>query len=298
MTGAGSDTVPRDLARMGCPALSTCLLAGVLAVGCNEPGDYAGWLDYFEPVDTLHVADTAFFRLLVTRDSARDGLWRVPGLGSQAWLLSPADGRRTAEALMSFPHDVGQVPYWPSWVSVLGARVEETVYGAMDLVYVVRAYGTVGSWGDSIFTDPPSWRQARRPERGEFEDATDGELHAYFSTFNVITRLAAVSEGVLIVTHGRLVRVVDDPAGRLERAIGGRRVPAVEGRAYPGWSGWSGWSATSDYVNVYVKGKRLVTDAPAPGEILGYGPGRVVFGKRGADRTGYILTEFAWQRPS
>ena len=55
-------------------------------------------------------------------------------------------------------------------------------------------------------------------------------------------------------------------------------------------------SAISDYVNVYVAGKRVVTDASTPGEILGYGPGRVVFGKRMASQSGYILSEFALRR--
>lgn len=271
--------------RMDRPRLSACLFAWMLAAGCNQSVDNAGWLDYFEPVDSLHVADSVLARLLLTRDSSPNGLWRVRGLGSQGWLRSPADGRRAAEAVMGHPPDIGRVPYWPSWALVVGARAGGTVYGAMDFVYVVRAYGADGSWADSIFTDPLSWRQARRPERGEFADATDAEIRAYFSTFDVITGLAAVSERVLIVAHGRLVDVADHPTELSGRVVGWRTASRAT-------------YAISDYVNVYVGGIRLVTDAPAPGEILGYGPGRVVFGKRGGDRTGYILTEFAWQRPS
>lgn len=261
-----------------------CLVAGALAAGCSEPGSQVGWLDYFQPVDSLHIADSVLVPLLEQRDSARTGLWRVAGLGSGAWLRSPIDGERAADAMMGLPPDIGNVPYWPSWVSILGAKVELTVFAATDFAYVVRAYGTDGSWGDSIVTTPPSWRQARRPERGEFEDASASDLRAYFSSFNVITGLAAVSEGVLIVTHGRLVDVSDDLAGRLDQIIGGRR-------AEPGMS------VLSEQVNVYADGSSLITDAPAPGEILGYGLGRVVFGKRIAGRTGYILTEYAW-RPS
>ena len=264
------------------PTLSTYVLAGMLAAGCSQPVDDAGWLDYFEPGDSLHVADSVLARLLSARDSSPNGIWRVRGLGSQGWLRSPADGRGAAEAVMGRPLDV---PYWPSWASVVGARAGGTVYGAMDFVYVVRAHGADGSWADSIFTDPPSWRQARRPEPGEFADATDAEIRAYFGTFDVITGLAAVSERVLIVAHGRLVDVADHPNALPRRVVGWRRAsPATY--------------AISDYVNVYVGGIRLVTDAPAPGEILGYGPGRVVIGRRAADGTGYILTEFAWQRPS
>lgn len=99
----------------------------------------------------------------------------------------------------------------------------------------------------------------------------------------MITGLAAVSEGVLIVTHGRRIDVADDPDGSLKRLVGGRPT-------------YRGMSAISDYVNVYVAGKRVVTDASTPGEILGYGPGRVVFGKRMASQSGYILSEFALRR--
>ncbi|MCE2398479.1 MAG: hypothetical protein J4F34_05455 [Gemmatimonadetes bacterium] len=265
--------------------MSTCLLAGMLAAGCSQPVEDAGWLDYFDPVDSLHVADSVLVRLLPARDSSPNGLWRVPGLGSQGWLRSPADGRRTAEAVMERPPDVDRVPYWPSWALVVGARAGGTVYGAMDFVYVIRAYGADGSWADSIFTAPPSWRQARRPEPGEFANATDAEVRAYFNTFDVITGLAAVSERVLIVAHGRFVYVADHRPNALGRVVGWRTASRAT-------------YAISEYVNVYVGGIGVVTDAPAPGEIFGYGPGRVVFGKRGGDRTGYILTEFAWQRPS
>lgn len=261
------------------------LLASVPVAGCTGLGDDADWLDYFDPVDSLHAADSTLIQLLLARDSAPDGLWRVPGFGSNTWLVSPAAGRRAAEDVMGLPPDVWEVPYWPSWASVLGARVEGIVFGATNFTYVVRIYGDVGSWRDSIFAAPPSWRQAHRPEPGEFENATADEVRAYFGTFNVITGLAAVSEGVLVVTHGRLIDVADDPDGSLKRLVGGRRT-------------YRGMSATSDYVNVYVAGKRVVTDAPTPGEILGYGPGRVVFGKRMASQSGYILSEFALRRSS
>ncbi len=261
------------------------LLASVLVTGCSGLGDDAGWLDYFEAVDSLHVSDSTLTQLLSARDSAPNGLWRVPGLGSNAWLVSPAAGRRAAEDLMGLPPDVWEVPYWPSWASILGAKLEGIVFGATNLTYVVRVYGDVGSWRDSIFAAPPSWRQAHRPEPGEFESATTGEVRAYFGTFNVITGLAAVSEGVLIVTHGRRIDVADDPDGSLKRLVGGRPT-------------YRGMSAISDYVNVYGAGKRVVTDASTPGEILGYGPGRVVFGKRMTNQSGYILSEFALRRSS
>ena len=71
--------------------------------------------------------------------------------------------------------------------------------------------------------------------------------------------------------------------GRLDQIVGG----------YP--ARLLGLTAMSEYVNVYVDGRRLVTDAPAPGEILGYGPGRVVFARRMPGQAGYRLTEYAWK---
>lgn len=268
-----------------------CLLAGLLAAGCSAPDETAAtWLDYFEPVDSLHVADSVLLRMLQERDSDEHGPgpWRLRDLASQPWLLSPADGRRAADAMMGLPLDVGTVPYWPSWTLILGAMSEGVVFGATNLVYVIRAYGADGSQADSIFAAPPSWQQARRPEPGEFGYATDAQLRAYFSTFTVITGLAAVGEGVLIVTHGHWEwhgNEATDPAGRLGRLVGGRS---------PG----ARWSARSSRANVYVFGGRRVTDAPSPGEILGYGPGRVVFGRRMADGVGYMLTEFVLRRAS
>ena len=264
--------------------ISVGLVAGAIAAGCSEPEyhHHVGWHDHFDTAGTLHVTDSALVRLLEQWDSPKADLWRVPDLGSGAWLSSPTAGARAADAMMGLPPDIGNVPYWPSWVSILGAKAGLTVYAATDFAYVVRAYGDDGSWGDSIITAPPSWRQARRPERGEFEGTGVPELRAYLGSFNVITSLAAVSEEVLIVSHGRLVDVSDDLAGRLDQIVGRRR-------ASPGMS------AASEKVNVYVNGRRLITDAPSPGELLGYGPGRVVFGRRIAGRTGYTLTEYTWQ---
>ena len=182
---------------------------------------------------------------------------------------------------MGIPRDVGEVPYWPSWMRIYGATTGSTVFAATNFTYAIRVYG--GDGVDSISVAPPSWRQARRPERGEFAYSTAAEDRAYFRSFTFLTGLAAVSDGVLIVTHGRYVDVPDGPAGRLDQIVGG----------YP--ARLLGLTAMSEYVNVYVDGRRLVTDAPAPGEILGYGPGRVVFARRMPGQAGYRLTEYAWK---
>ncbi len=65
-----------------------CLVAGAPAAGCSEPGSHVGLLDYFEPVDSLHIADSVLVPLLEQRDSTGTGLWRVAGLGSGVWLWS------------------------------------------------------------------------------------------------------------------------------------------------------------------------------------------------------------------
>ena len=280
-----AESIEKAVLRRSTRSLAAMLpIAGTFVAGCSAPAGNADWGAHFEVVDTLTVADSVLSQLLSQRDSAPERPWRVAGLGTEAWMPSPAAGRRAADAFMGIPRDVGEVPYWPSWMRIYGATMGSTVFAATNFTYAIRVYGGDGIGVDSISEAPPSWRQARRPEMGEFAYSTAPENRAYFRSFTFLTGLAAVSDGVLIVTHGRYLDVPDSPTGRLDQIVG----------AYPGRL--LGLTAMSEYVNVYVDGSRLVTDAPAPGEILGYSPGRVVFARRMPGQAGYTLTEYAWKR--
>lgn len=218
--------------------------------------------DFFVVSDSLVVADTTFRRLLGDRDSGRP--WRVAGLGSHAWLWSPLHGRQAAQAATALPRNIGETPYWTSWHKVYGAVAGSTVFHAVNLVYLIRVYGPGGVLVDSIDVAPESWRQAPRPAQGEFVIAGGRGLEqdreamcAYLEDATFITGMAAVSDSVLAVAHGRYsVADIADPG-----CVGGP---------------WS-METTSEWVNVFVNGVNVVRDAPAPGEILGYGNGRIVF---------------------
>ncbi len=260
--------------------------------GCaDDAADRADWLDFFFVVDTLTVADSSLSEMLSERDSTPERPWRVLGLGSRTLLWSPSHGSRAAYALAGLPRDVMEVPYWPGWSRTCGAAGGSTVFAAVNFVYRVRVYRTGGTPLDSIVEAPEAWRQAPRLKRGAFSGQLgDDETHAqtreemrtYLRSASFITGLAAVSDSVLVVAHGRHVESPPGPAGDLGHAVA------------PGCCRLLGLGVRSDYVNVYVNGRRVVADAPAPGEILGYWSGRVVFGRRAPGHAGYTLTEYVW----
>lgn len=263
------------------------LAALILTAGCaarDAPTADEGWLDYFEVVDTVTMADGVIRQLLVDRATFPEQPWRLRGVGSEPWLLTPEDGARVASALMGYPPD-HDVPYWPSWARTYGARTDRTVFAAATFTYVVRMYGPDGASGDSISTPPPSWMQGERPGPGQFAAESEEDVATYLSGLTVITGLAAVSESVLIVAHGRYRRGRSgQSANDIDQLLMGRTPSSHR------------YVQTSVYVNVFVNGARVVTDEPAPGEILGYAPGRVVFGRRLPGEGATRLTEYAWKR--
>lgn len=269
-----------------------CLTAGTLVAGCaDDAADRAEWLDYFNVVDTLAVADSSLLEMISERDAAPERPWRVTGLGPETLLWSPSHGSSAADALMGLPRDVGNTPYWGSWSHIHGAQGGSTVFAAVNFVYLVRVYRD-GGLIDSIGTAPESWRQAPRLKQGAFSgqsafsgqirEETGEEMRAYLRDATFITGLAAISDSVLVVAHGRYTEGLAGPAGDVDRAVS-------PGRASNGLP-----VTRSDYVNIYVNGRRVVADAPAPGEILGYWSGRIVFGKRASGHAGYTLTEYVW----
>ncbi len=260
----------------------------VLAAGCGDPAVSAAdadWLDYFEVVDTVTMADSVLRPLLADRMTSTEQPWRVRGVGSEPWLLTPQNGTRVADAAMGYPPD-HDVPYWPSWARTYGARTDRTVFAAATFTYVIRMYGADRTiHDDSISSPPPSWVQGARPRQGQFIDQREEDFEAYLGGLTVVTGLAAVSDSALIVAHGRhRHEPFGQPADDIDQLLVG-----YNPSSYP-------YVTVSDYVNLYLNGTRVVTDAPAPGEILGYARGRVVFGRRLPGGAGTRLTEFAWKR--
>lgn len=230
------------------------------------PDEQESLSDFFPVSDSLVVADTTFRRLLDERDSNRP--WRVMGLGS-SWLWSPSHGRRAAQAATALPRSIADTPYWTSWHRVYGAVAGSNVFHAVNLVYMIRIYGPGGVLVDSIDVAPESWRQAPRPAMGEFVvgggrglGQDQEKICAYLKNATFITGLATVSDSVLVVLHGRY---------------------SAADEAEPGCNQGLSKATTSEYANVFVNGVNVVRDAPAPGELLGYGSGRIVFVRHASD---------------
>ena len=104
---------------------------------------------------------------------------------------------------------------------------------------------------------------------------------AYLRDATFITGLAAVSDSVLVVTHGRYLGAGADRGGTLN------------GPCDEPWS-LAKLTDRSEYANVFVHGVNVVRDTRAPGEILGYASGRVVVvrpGGGGGDSS-YTLVEY------
>lgn len=99
------------------------------------------------------------------------------------------------------------VPYWnATWTTHLAAT-SDRVFVADNMVYPLRLYSLGGELQDTVGAAPPSWRQARRPQVGEFA-SPEGQRTTtteWFGSFDVIDGLFTVNDRWLIVTHRRRV---------------------------------------------------------------------------------------------
>lgn len=116
---------------------------------------------------------------------------------------------------------------------------------------------------------------------------------AYLRDATFITGLAAVSDSVLVVAHGRYLG-----AGR---RFGDDRGDTPNDPCDEPWS-LAKLTNRSEYANVFVHGVNMVRDARAPGEILGYASGRVVVVRPAGDAdrgddSSYTLVEYRVASP-
>jgi hypothetical protein len=93
------------------------------------------------------------------------------------------------------------VPYWNATWSTLIAVGESHVYVADNMVYPIRRYSSDLQFVDTVGSAPPSWRQARRPSRGEFAGAGMASADEWKRSFTIIDRLIVVQDEWFIVTH-------------------------------------------------------------------------------------------------
>lgn len=122
-----------------------------------------------------------------------------------------------------------QVPYWNAAFTVLIAANSKQVFVSDNMIYPFRIYSAAIERIDTAGFAPPSWKQASRPERGQF--ATPGQLGAeeWLRSFTVVDRLATIGDQFLLVSHRERVNAYpSDDVFRLD-------VYDVEGSATKLW---------------------------------------------------------------
>lgn len=92
-----------------------------------------------------------------------------------------------------------QVPYWSDMQTRIAVG-ERHIYVAESFAYPIHRYDRDLQPLDTVGHAPPSWRQARKPELGEFaRDIRAGQ--EWLRTFTTIDGLFWVDGGWLVVTH-------------------------------------------------------------------------------------------------
>lgn len=94
------------------------------------------------------------------------------------------------------------VPYWnAAWLTLLAAGPTQ-LFVADNMVYPLRRYTLGREFVDTVGVAPSSWRQATKPEIGEFA-TLEGQRRAreWLRSFTVIDGLHTVGDDWLIVSH-------------------------------------------------------------------------------------------------
>ena len=151
----------------------------------------------------------------------------------------------------------------------VGAMGGQWIFVATNFVYPIFIYSSGGFLIDSIGEPPPSWRQGRRPLVGEFPPSRRTEWHDYLRGISVISALAVMSDSVLVVTHGRI-----EPERRVSATYHGTR---------------------TTHADIYLSGRLLAVDLPAPGELVAYSNTSLFFLERAEGSPGGQVSEYVWR---
>lgn len=127
---------------------------------------------------------------------------RAPGdnfgvLGSDGAIVRTFDPKRP---------EPREVPYWSAVWAVHLAVGTDRLFVADNMLYPLRVLSRGGELLDSLGTPPGSWRQASRPERGEFAGVRQAEARSWTRSFTRIRSLSLLDERWLVVEH-------EDPRG-------------------------------------------------------------------------------------
>jgi hypothetical protein len=129
------------------------------------------------------------------------------------------DGQ-TGEAIARFLTEdsaLVAVPYWGALIDHPAVPFAGGIAVASSLRYPLLLFSLEGDSVGAFGQAPASWRPAREPAAGEFAGARQAELLAeYVTTFSIIVRVDALSDSILVVTHGRF-EMSDRPGPPIRR---------------------------------------------------------------------------------
>ena len=190
--------------------------------------------------------------------------------GSSGFARTTVSGRNLARSVTFYPSHILDTPYWTGRMRQIGAIGGDWIFVATNWVYPIFVYSSEGLLVDSVGQPPPSWQQARRPAVGEFPPSRRTEWRDYLRDITVISALAVMSDSVLVVTHGRI-----EPDEETNRAALDRH--------------------TTTHADIYLSGRLLAVDLPAPGELVAYSNTSLFFLERAEGSLGGQISEYVWR---
>lgn len=99
---------------------------------------------------------------------------------------------------------VWAVPYWQSFAGPVGASGRDRIVTANSFLYPIRLHDANGDPVAELGTEPPSWQQATRPERGEFVGpGSFDRLDRWLQSMTVISALGIYRDSLIVVVHAR-----------------------------------------------------------------------------------------------
>ena len=190
--------------------------------------------------------------------------------GSSGFARTTVSGRDLARSVTSIPYHIVDTPYWTGRMRQIGAIGGDWIFVATNWVYPIFVYSSEGLLVDSVGQPPPSWQQARRPAVGEFPPSRRTEWRDYLRDITVISALAVMSDSVLVVTHGRIEP--EEGTYRTDRY----RYPTTN-------------------ADIYLSGRLLAVDLPAPGDLVAYSNTSLFFLQRSEGSLGGQVSEYVWR---
>ena len=112
-----------------------------------------------------------------------------------------ADGTVLLNSFHENP-DLWEIPYWRSVAEQHVALLRDHIIVANSLTFPLFLYSSQGELVDTFGSEPNTWRQATRPDRGAFGPETMGNFDEWFRSFTRISDMHVMGDSLLIVSVG------------------------------------------------------------------------------------------------